>query len=237
MSASGRLLRGFSLESKFETTNREAEGLTGIRVERRQLWPEVRLGVTELERYLGMGGRIKIIRLDSTFRRTTEESGAKGKPSERTVTKSDWAPLVSMNTTWKNGMSTSFTSSLSKIETKSRIGAAYTSTSTSSNNTFTLQKTLDATKGFSLPFASGRKIKLKSSVNIGLSVQYSRTSSIVPPMLADRRDDLSVTSNANYSFSANLSGGFNFGFTQDRDLQTGVTRRSLRLGLSAGFRF
>jgi hypothetical protein len=55
--------------------------------------------------------------------------------------------------------------------------------------------------------------------------------------LAEKKDDLSVTSNANYSFSANLSGGFNFGFTQDRDLQIGVTRRSLRLGLSASFRF
>ena len=237
LSASGRLFRGLSVEARFETTNREAEGLTGIRVDKRLLWPEVRMGFSELERYLGMGGRIKLIRLDSTFRRTTEESGAKGKPSEKVITKSDWAPLVSLNTTWKGGMSTSFTSNVSTVKTQSRIGAAYASTSTTSNQTFSLQKTIDATKGFSLPFAANRRIRLKSSVNVGLTVQYSTASSSVPPMLSENRDDLSVTSNANYSFSANLSGGFNFGFTQSRDLQIGVTRRSLRLGLSASFRF
>jgi hypothetical protein len=237
MSTSGRLFRGFSLDARFETTDRETEGLTGIRVEKRLLWPELRLGCSELERYLGMGGRIRQIRLDSAFRRTTEESGAKGKPSEKEITKSDWTPLVTLSATWKGGMSTSFTSNLSTTETKSQIGAAYTSTSTSSDHTFNMQKTIDATKGFSLPFAAGRKIRLKSSVNVGLSVQYSTTSSSVPPLLAEKKDDLSVTSNANYSFSANLSGGFNFGFTQDRDLQIGVTRRSLRLGLSASFRF
>ena len=237
MTAGGRLFRGFSLDARFETTNREFEGLTGIRVEKRLLWPELRAGWSELEKYLGMKGRIKLIRLDSTFRRTTEESGSKGKLSEKVITKKDWAPLVSVNATWKGGMSTSFTSNLSTTETRSQIGAAYTSTSTTSNHAFNLQKTLDATKGFSLPFAAGRKIRLKSSVNVGLSVEYSTVSSSVPPLLAEKKDDLSVTSNANYSFSANLSGAFNFGFTQDRDLQIGVTRRGLRLGLSASFRF
>jgi len=237
LSASGRLLRGMSLEGRFEASNREAVGLTGVRVEKRLLWPEVRFGFSEVERFLGFGGRIKLLRLDSTFRRTKEESGAKGKPSERTVTRSDWVPLVSMNASWKGGMTTSFVSNATRAETKSTIGASYTSVATSSSNIFTLQKTIDATKGFSLPFASGRKIRLKSSVNVGMSVQYDRSSSVVPPLLADKRDDLSVTSNANYSFSANLTGGFNFGFNQDRDLQTGITRRGLRVGLSASFRF
>jgi hypothetical protein len=237
MTANGRLFRGLSVDARFENTSRELEGLTGIRVEKRLLWPELRAGWSELERYLGMGGRIKLIRLDSTFRRTTEESGAKGKPSEKVTTESDWTPFLSLNATWKGGMSMSFTSDLSTIETISQIGAAYTSTSTTSSHTFNLQKTIDATKGFSLPFAAGRKIRLKSSVNVGLSVKYSTVSSSVSPLLAEKKDDFSVTSNANYSFSANLSGGFNFGFTQARDLQIGVTRRSLRLGLSASFRF
>ncbi|MCX5800423.1 MAG: cell surface protein SprA [Candidatus Eisenbacteria bacterium] len=237
MSASSRLFRGVSVDTKFETTGSETEALTGVRVEKKLVWPELRLAVSELEKYLRVGGRIKVIRLDSTFKHTKQESGAKGKASERVITKSDWSPLVSLNATWKNGMSTSFTSHISTTQTDSRIGTAYTSTSTTSNHNFTLQKTLDATKGFSLPFSGKRTIRLKSSVNIGLSVQYSTASSSVPPSLAEKSDDLSVTSNASYSFSANLSGGANLGFAQTRNLQTGVTGRSLRLGFSASFRF
>jgi hypothetical protein len=235
--ANGRLFKGFSLDAKFEMSDREVESLTGIRVENRTVWPELRAGWSDVHKHLGFGGIVRSLRLDSTFRRTTEESGDKGEASERVITKSDWSPLLNLSATWAGGMRTSYTSRTSSSETESQLGTGYTSTTTTTSHSLNIQKTLDATKGFSLPFASGRKIRLKSSVNLGLTMQYSTMSSVIPPSLTQKTDNLSVTTSATYSFSANLSGNFNFGFTQNRDLQVGVTRRSLRLGLSASFRF
>jgi hypothetical protein len=237
LAASGRLFRGITLDGKFETSEREVEGLTGVRVEKKTTWPELRLGWTGVENQLRISKTVSSLRFDSNFRRTVEESGAKGKASERVVTKSDWQPLVNVAASWKSGMRTSYTSSVSTTETESRVGAGYTSTTTSSSHSFSVQQTIDATKGISLPFASSRKFKLKSSVNLGLVVQYSSVNSTIPPQLSEKKDDLSVTSTATYSFSTNLSGSFNFGFTQNRDLQIGVTRRGLTLGLTASFRF
>ncbi len=237
LSASSRLIEGVSLETRFETSEREVQGLTGIRLEKRTTWPDLRAGWTNMQAQLGISGAVTSLRLDSSFRRVVDETGAKGKASERIVTRSDWQPLVSLNASWKGGMRTTFTSSMTRTETESRVGAGYTSTSTSASYSLNIQKTIDATKGISLPFASGKKFKLKSSVNVGVVAQYSTSSSTIPPQLSEKKDDFSLTSTATYSFSANLSGNFNFGFTQHRDLQIGVTRRGLRIGLSASFRF
>jgi hypothetical protein len=153
------------------------------------------------------------------------------------VTRSDWQPLVNLTASWKSGMRTSYTSNISTVQTESRLGSGYTSKTTTSTHSFSIQQTIDATKGIALPFMSSRKFKLKSSVNLGLVVQYSSVSSTIPPQLSEKKDDLSVTSTATYSFSSNLTGSFNFGFTQNRDLQIGVTRRGIRTGLTASFRF
>ncbi|MFH0779114.1 MAG: hypothetical protein V2A71_10905, partial [Candidatus Eisenbacteria bacterium] len=237
LSASGRLYQGLSLDAKYETSNRESEGLMGARVEKKTVWPELRMGWSDIDRVLRFGETVKGLRLDSSFRHTTEESGAKGQPSERLISKNDWSPFLSLSCAWKNGMRTSYTSSFSTVQTESQLGLGYTSKTTTGNHSLNLQQTVDATKGFSLPFASGRKIRLKSSVNIGVIVQYTTLKSEVPPALSEKRDSFSTTCSATYSFSANLSGSFNFGFGQDRDLQIGVTRRNMRLGLSASFRF
>jgi hypothetical protein len=237
LAASGRPARGVSLDGKFETSNREAAGLTGLRVEKKTTWPELRLGWSGIETQLKVSKTVTSLRLDSNFRRTVEESGAKGRPSEKVVTRSDWQPLVNLTASWKSGMRTSYTSNISTVQTESRLGSGYTSKTTTSTHSFSIQQTIDATKGIALPFMSSRKFKLKSSVNLGLVVQYSSVSSTIPPQLSEKKDDLSVTSTATYSFSSNLTGSFNFGFTQNRDLQIGVTRRGIRTGLTASFRF
>ncbi len=237
LAASGRLLRGITLDGKFETSDREVESLTGVRVEKKTTWPELKLAWIGVEKQLGLAATVTSLRLDSSFRRTVEDYGAKGKPSEKVVSRSDWQPLLNVTASWKNGMRTSYTSSFSTIETESYVGSGYMSTSRTSRHSFSFQKTLDATKGISLPFASSKKFKLKSSVNLGVVVQYSSASSTIPPQVSEKTDDLSVTSTATYSFSTNLSGSLNFGFTQNRDLQIGVTRRGLTMGLTASFRF
>jgi len=237
LSASGRIMSGITLDGRFETSDREVESLTGVRIEKKTTWPELKMGWASVEKQLRISETVTSLRLDSSFRRTVEESGAEGRPSEKVITKSDWQPLLNLTASWKNGMRTSYTSNYSTTETESYVGSGYTSKTTSSRHSFSVQKTLDATKGISLPFASGKKFKLKSSVNLGLVVQYASISSTIPPQVSQKTDDLSVTSTATYSFSTNLSGSFNFGFTQNRDQQIGVTRRGMTVGLTASFRF
>ncbi|MBN1503946.1 MAG: cell surface protein SprA [Candidatus Eisenbacteria bacterium] len=237
LSASGRIMSGITLDGRFETSDREVESLAGVRVEKKTTWPELKMGWNGVERHLRISETVTSLRLDSSFKRTVDESGARGKPSEKVVTKSDWQPLLNLTASWKNGLRTSYTSGYSTTQTESYVGSGYTSKSTTTRHSFSVQKTLDATKGISLPFVSSKKFKLKSSVNLGLTVQYSGVSSTIPPQVSEKRDDLSVTSTATYSFSANLSGSFNFGFTQNRDLQIGVTRRGMTIGLTASFRF
>jgi hypothetical protein len=49
--------------------------------------------------------------------------------------------------------------------------------------------------------------------------------------------DLSLTADATYRFSRNVSGGLQFSFTQTKDEKKDQTRRTIGLHLTAEFKF
>ena len=48
---------------------------------------------------------------------------------------------------------------------------------------------------------------------------------------------LNVTSGTTYNFTQSISGGFNLGFRQSKDLKTEITTRGITIALNGQFRF
>jgi hypothetical protein len=48
---------------------------------------------------------------------------------------------------------------------------------------------------------------------------------------------LSLTSGTTYNFTQSISGGFNLGYRQNKDLKTEITTRGITIALNGQFRF
>jgi len=93
----------------------------------------------------------------------------------------------------------------------------------------------------------GKEKTVRSSVNLGLTANYSRNSGEIrnfdsagrplglqSPFLDDR---LAVNGTGSYGFSTNVTGNLLLGFGQDRDLQRDIIHRNVLVELRASFTF
>ena len=102
-----------------------------------------------------------------------------------------------------------------------------------------------------MPFI-GRRIKFKSNLNIGITVNYSenkdRNIVIESDSTTNIQDEsendllshsttLSITPKADYNFSNNVSGGLNISYIRVNNIKMGDIRETFSMGIWVLFRF
>jgi len=153
-------------------------------------------------------------------------------------------PVVSVDTTFKNGLTSSFSWDKRKTTSYSLTGAGSVTEDDTGSMSLSLNYRFSAPQGLKLPFF-GQKLKFQSNLDTSLTL---RTSSRVSRTAQDEHGliqvdptsstrDLSVTTDLTYSFSRSVSGGLQISFSQKRDEKRDQTRRTIGVHLSAEFKF
>ena len=168
-------------------------------------------------------------------------SGPAGDPDTRSKAFA-MSPVVSVDTTFKNGLTGSFSWDKRRTTSYSFTGAGSVTENNTGSMSLSLNYRFSAPQGLKLPFF-GQKLKFQSNLDTSLTLR--RSSNVaktardddqllqVDPSSSTR--DFSVTTDLTYSFSRSVSGGLQISFSQKRDEKSDQTRRSIGVHLSAEF--
>lgn len=155
-----------------------------------------------------------------------------------------FSPLLSMDGTWRNGLSTNFSWNKKRSRSYSLSGVGSVTEDLSGSMSVSLNYRFSAPHGLKLPFF-GEKLRFQStldcSVTLRTSSKVSRTAQMesslsqVDPS-SDTRD-FSLVTEAHYTFSRNVTGGLEINFSQNSDNKRQRTRRTIGLHATAEFKF
>ncbi len=170
-------------------------------------------------------------------------SGPYSDPNSKTKGLS-MSPVVSLDTTFKNGVTTSFTWDRKRNTTFNLTGTGSVTQDLTGSLSVSMNYRFSAPQGLKLPFF-GQKLRFQSNLDTSLTLRTStketRTAAtedgllVAEPTAATR--DFSVTADATYSFSRSVSGGLQFSFAQSKDEKRDQTRRTVGVHLTAEFKF
>ncbi len=196
-----------------------------------------------LERVGPLSGLFKSMRARSGVEYRRSYSGPVGEP---TAKGNSFAlnPVVSVDATLTNGLTSSFSWDRKRANTFSLSGVGSVTEDVTSSMSLTMNYRFSAPQGLKLPFF-GQKLKFESNLDTSLtfrtSSKQSRTAqseellATVEPTSATR--EYSIIADATYSFSRSVSGGLQISFAQNRDEKRDQTRRTIGVHLSAEFKF
>lgn len=210
-------------------------------------------GVTQTRKAtLSWGGIERIGPLKTVFTTVHARSGVEFKssysgPENEPTTRGDGlalAPLVSIETTFKNGLSGNLSWERRRSRNYSLRGVGSVTEDEASSTSLALKYRFSAPQGLRLPFF-GEKLKFQSNLDCSLtlktSARVSRTAmdeaGLVLAAPTSSVKDFSIAGDATYSFSRSVSGGLQITFSQSRDEKRDQTRRTIGVHLTAEFKF
>ncbi|MCK4225010.1 MAG: cell surface protein SprA, partial [candidate division Zixibacteria bacterium] len=172
------------------------------------------------------------------YSKQTDERGSErtGETFSKKISE-NFSPLASISMSWKNGIRTSvkITRKITTDQNLRRYAGNQSVTKNYSNSIVIGNRySFSAPHGIKLPFL--RKIKFKSTLSLSLNI--SKTSRMTkssvggnPFNVTADRDQLSIASNAGYSFSSKVTGGFNAKWADTNDKKTRRKTHIRELGL------
>ncbi|MFH1502899.1 MAG: cell surface protein SprA [Candidatus Eisenbacteria bacterium] len=196
-----------------------------------------------VEKVGALSGMFRSIRARSGVEYKRGYSGPYGDPKSRSKAML-LSPIVSLDTTFKNGVTTSFSWDRKKNTSFNLTGTGSVTEDVTGTMSVSMNYRFSAPQGLKLPFF-GQKLRFQSNLDTSLtfrtSAKETRTAAteeglvVAEPTAATR--DFSVTADATYSFSRSVSGGLQFSFAQSKDEKRDQTRRTIGVHLTAEFKF
>jgi hypothetical protein len=233
--------KNLNLQSQFSLEEKTRTSHAGETTTRSRTWPGLRLESRGLEQYLPITRVIKSLSLSSSYTHRYDTSMLS--TGEKKGDRYDFSPLMALDTLFKNGMNAKFSTTYVKQVQKTSLGggASNETSTTSSKHSLQVSKTIQGSKGISLPFAKSPR-KLKSNLNVSAGIDYSSTlresrTRNSKPVVNSHSDSFTLRASAGYSFSANLNGGMSMRFGQKRNIKTDRIMRSIGIDFNATFTF
>jgi opacity protein-like surface antigen len=147
-------------------------------------------------------------------------------------------PLISWQSNWVKGISTTIGINYSETRSNNYAGATIVeSRSLNRGVSGSVSYTFSAPRGISLPFLSG--IKFASNLSMNLSVNYNRSTNYFSD-LSDPRNDSSTLSTSlglSYNFSSSITGGANFDYSQNKEINSSQDSRRVGLNIWTNINF
>jgi hypothetical protein len=196
-----------------------------------------------IEKMGPLSGAFRSVRARSGVEYRRSYSGPYSSPLSKSRTLS-LSPVVSFDTTFKNGLSANFSWDKRRTRSFSLTGAGSVTEELTGSTSLSLNYRFSAPQGLKLPFF-GQKLRFQSNLDTSLTLRTSSRESRTAAtedglLLADPTSsvrDFSVTTDATYSFSRNVSGGMQLSFAQSTDAKAERTRRTIGAHLTAEFKF
>lgn len=223
---------GLNLGSGIRVNGRYAKNITQGRIstgssrQEAETFPDMTVSLSGLERRVGFLKKILPAgTISSNYQKqtTTSFDTRTGQALSQGIAKNH-NPLVSVSATFFRGLSANFSYRKSLQEMKTRPeGTSVFNTSQNTENGFMLSTRYSfiAPRGIRLPLLRG--IRLSSSLNTNLSIQYShRVSRNLNPTpgtsgITTDMSTLSINPSFTYSFSTQVDGGFSLQWTDQKN--------------------
>ncbi len=140
-------------------------------------------------------------------------------------------PLISWQSNWVKGISSTITVNYTETNSNNYSGiTAIPSRSLNRGASASLAYTFSAPRGIRLPLLGG--IRFASNLSVSLTVSYSRNTNYSSDLQNPRSDASTLSSNVglSYNFSSSITGGANFDYSQNKEMNT--SQDSKRIGLN-----
>ena len=237
-----RLAFGFgsTVQTRAEFSRRQTAFNNLSNRSRRTQFPDFDVDYGRLSEVIGLKHLFANPKMRSTFSRvsTTEYSNS---PTPTNISTSrEWRPLLGLTGDLRNGARAELRVQHRSTETVYRqVG---NSIATDANTDVDLSLSRTYTRGQKVTFL-GKQSTVRTNINMGLTAAYSRRKSETRQAGIDRpsnpvaEDRFNVNARGSYGFSNNVTGNAELGFSQNRDLQRDIIRRSMRIELRAQLTF
>jgi len=171
------------------------------------------------------------------FKQTDERGSERtGETFSKNISE-NFSPLASISMSWKNGIRSTvkITKKITTDQNLRRYAGNQSVTKNYDNSIYlTNNYSFSAPRGIKLPFL--KKIKFRSSLSLSLSISRTsrKTKSSVggnPFNVTGDNNRLSISTTAGYSFSSQVTGGFNAKWTDTNDKKTRTKNHTRELGI------
>jgi hypothetical protein len=211
---------------------------------RRQLTvalPDLKARWLELHRLFGLSNSITSMSMNSAYNFRRDEIGKQNGPVDQLTKTTTWAPLVGWDLVWRNGLRANISTTVTQATTVDELLFGAIGDRQSVNTDIRFTKVFPASRGIKFPW-NKKPVKLPNDLNLNLNVTLGSDRKItkresLPDIVEIDNQRLNVTSATNYNFTQSISGGFNLGFRQNKDLKTEITTRGITIALNGQFRF
>src|SRR5881396_609345 len=180
--------------------------------------------------------------LNSGYNLRHEEIGPTDGPLEQRVSTTNWQPLLGWDMAWRNGLRANVSTAVVQSTSVDERSFGIIGERQTVNTDIRFTKVYPASRGIRFPW-SKHPVKLPNDLNLNLTFGMGSDRKVTKrPQIIDLTTgrpvkDLveldtqrfNVTSGTTYNFTQSISGGFNLGFRNDKDLKTRITRRGITI--------
>jgi hypothetical protein len=231
---------GATVTLRGDLSQRSGEANSVTSKSRRVMFPDLSVEYGRLPEVLRITKLLRNPLVRTSYARSQNSEYANSDDPTLIATSSEWKPLIGLQGDLHNG-----TRAEVKVERRVtlREDRQYI-------NTVTTDRNLDFNFSLSRRYTSGQKVKMlgkestvKTSVSLTLAGSYSKRSGETETIATGRiqgrteTDRLSINTTGSYGFSSNVIGNLDIGFLQDRNIETTITNRSVRIEARAQFTF
>ncbi|MCI0330948.1 MAG: cell surface protein SprA [candidate division Zixibacteria bacterium] len=237
---------GFDLGSGIRANTRYSKNITrniissGTSRQVTESFPDVSLTISGLERRVGILKKILPAgSLASNYQKQTTRNFDVGSGQANTITTAkNYSPLVSVTSTFFRGLTANFSYRKSIQTSKNRgLGeAVFVASETRENGyAFSTRYSFIAPRGIRFPFLKG--IRLSSSLNTNLSLQYTRRTTTGSGVVTYDVSNLGISPGLTYSFSTQVDGGLTVQWTDQKNRLTKQTSKVRSAVFSVDLKF
>jgi len=148
------------------------------------------------------------------------------------------SPLLNWQSTWNNGMSTTFDFTYSVTDATNYSGVTpVPSKILNWGGSANFGYTFSAPRGLGLPFLKG--LKFKSNLTFNLGFRYSRSTNYFTNLDRPANDASTIAANLglSYNFSSSITGGANLDYSQNSDKNSNQDTRRIGLNIWTNIQF
>jgi len=147
-------------------------------------------------------------------------------------------PLANWQCNWKLGISTTIEINYSETNSHDYGGVEpVPSKMINQGGSASFAYTFSAPRGLSLPFLKG--VKFSSNLAINVSVNYNRSKNFFSDLTEPTNDTSTLGANLglSYNFSSSITGGVNFDYSENKDMNTDQDSRRVGLNIWTNINF
>jgi hypothetical protein len=240
-----QLWKGINVTGDYGYSERRALQSRNSAESRAITWPDLNLSWGNFERFRGLERVLESADLNVGYQIVRESSGPDLHNPDKESTRKEWAPLLSVSTTFNSGLRTRLNATRSTAIGESRLGGGTRDETAHESYQVGFEYRIKTARKVSVPILGrGEPTTFTSELGLFLDLNYGTARNVIkgragqPDNVTNDTSDWSISPHANYSFSRNVSGTLEAKYGQSNNHKNeNYSRRTIRLAVSATMQF